>query len=74
MKTEIKTVAGGTLTSDGWIPHYRHNGLDLPVKVERHQMGDGWRVSVDADGNPKPRYYRNSRLAFALPGGLEYVP
>jgi hypothetical protein len=54
------TAANGTQTSEGFIPHHKHDGLDCPVMV-----------TVDTKkpaAFPTPQRQRKA-LLFALPGG-----
>jgi len=58
-----RTQAGGTRTSEGWIPHHQHpSGFLLPVCVT-------W----TGDKLPKPMR-RHGQLIYRLPGGGEYRP
>lgn len=59
-----RTKPGGTLTRDGFIPHYLHvSGARYAVKV-------CW---CDSHKLPAP-VRRNGRLVYMLPGGGEFQP
>jgi hypothetical protein len=60
------TMAGGTETAEGIIPHYRlPDGLDAPVRVIVSLRG-----STDA---PMPERDSRGRLVYALPGGGRFA-
>lgn len=58
-----RTRPGGTLTVEGWLPHYRHpSGAMLPV-----------RVTWSGRGLPTAKRI-NGRLVYALPAGGDFIP
>ncbi len=61
------TQRGGTITIEGWIPHYRHPilGMNMPIKLV---------LSPEkvTSGLPKP-LRRNGSLVYAMPCGREFT-
>lgn len=63
-----KTIKKGTITTEGFIPHRPHAGLDMPVKLAiprlsaSDQIGEFYPPLRSITGN----------LIYALPGGGNY--
>ena len=62
-----KTQVGGTVTTEGWIPHLRHHKTNILMPVKIKQV-----CSEDLGETPIP-LRRHNRLVYALPGGREYL-
>lgn len=60
------TQRGGTITSEGWIPHHRHPtlGITMPVKLEL-------KPEELPRGLAKP-LRRRGALIYAMPCGREF--
>ena len=70
MANEIKlpnTQQGGTVTSEGWIPHVRHPmlGINMPVKLALIPEGH--------HGFLADPVRRRDYLVYAMPQGGEYL-
>lgn len=61
-----RTVPGGTLTADGFIPHLRVSGVDLPVRLATN-------AGLIGRGGLCPPVRLGDRLVFALPGNDVYL-
>lgn len=60
----------GTLTAIGFIPHYQHNGIELPVKLDFAALKIT-KAEKDNFALPKQNGYD---FVYVLPGGNEYAP
>jgi len=69
MNCDHHTIKGGTVTSEGIIPHKRHPaGFDMPVKLVIKKFT----VAAIMEDHP-PLRNAMGNLVYAMPGGGEFV-
>lgn len=68
MLCETKTIKGGTMTSEGLIPHIEVMGLLLPVMLDIHNTGVGKVMAYQ-----KPLRSADGALVYAMPGKGMYI-
>lgn len=61
----MKTVKGGTWTTEGFIPHLKHGGYDMPVKIALSR----WDTVSNLSLTPPPLRDSEGRLVYATPSG-----
>ena len=62
------TRHGGTETTEGFIPHLKLNGIEMPVVLDVDVS------SVKAAKSPQPPRRERGALVYALPGGTTFAP
>ena len=69
-----KTLKGGTMTSEGYIPHAKLGNLDCPVRIATKTVDylEG-RIADTKGWYPKPMRAVTGQLVFAVPGGRSWI-